>query len=89
MASAPVQAFLEFFLPVYHTILFPSHWLLSHITMTKTMDRCERRLNPDAMIIIDPRKEYWLCQGSNQPPVLKCCMRPTELYRIGAGLFGG
>ena len=88
MASAPVKAFLEFFLPVYHTILFPSHWLLSHIAITETMDRYERGLNPVAVIIIDPRKEYWLCQGSNQPPVFKSCIRPTELYRIGMGLFG-
>ena len=46
MASALVQTFLEFFLSVYHTILFPSHWLLSHIAITETMDKCERGLNP-------------------------------------------
>ena len=89
MASTPAQALLEFFLPVYHTILFPSHWLLSHITITETMDRCERGLNPVVKIINDLWKEYWQCQGSNQPPVLKSYMQPTELYRIGTRLFGG
>ena len=57
-ASAPIHAF-----PGVHlasTIFFPSHWLLSHITIVETMDRGERGMNPVAMTIFSPRKEYWL-----------------------------
>ena len=58
-ASAPIHAFLEFFLPVLRTIFFPSRWLLSHITIVETTDSGERGMNPVAMTIINPRKEYW------------------------------
>ena len=37
MASGPIHAFLEFLSPVLGTISFPSQWLLSHITITRTM----------------------------------------------------
>ena len=38
-------------------------------------------MNPVAMTIISPQKEYWPSQGLNQqPPVLKSCMLPTELW---------
>ena len=30
-ASAPINLYSEFFLPILHTIFFPSHWLLSHV----------------------------------------------------------
>ena len=37
-------------------------------------------MNPVAMTIIKPRKEYWPSQGSNQrPSVLKSATLPTEL----------
>ena len=42
-ASAPMDAFLEFLKPVLGTILFLSHWLLSQITIVKTMDSGERK----------------------------------------------
>ena len=42
-ASAPVDAFLEFLKPVLGTILFLSHWLLSHLTIVETMDSGERK----------------------------------------------
>ena len=62
------HAFQELLLPV----IFPSNWLLSHITIIETMDRSEREMNPVAMTIINPRKEYWPSWGSNQhSPVLK------------------
>ena len=64
------------------TIFFPKH-LLSHITIVKAMDSGERGMNPDALTIIIPRKEYWLSRGSNQRPrVLKSSTLPTELYRL-------
>ena len=38
-------------------------------------------MNPVAMTIINPRKEYWPSQGSNQRfPVLKSATLPTELW---------
>ena len=66
--------------PVLRTIFFPSHWLLSHITIVETADSGERGMNPVAMTIINPRKEYWPSRGLHQrPPVLKSAMLPTEL----------
>ena len=52
VASASIHAFLEFFWPVLHTILLPSHWLLSHITTVKTTNSGERGMNPVWMPII-------------------------------------
>ena len=38
-------------------------------------------MNPVAMTIINPRKEYWLSRGLNQrPPVLKSATLLTELW---------
>ena len=47
----------------------------------QTTDSGERGMNPVAMTIINPRKEYWPSQGSNQPPpILKSATPPTELW---------
>ena len=47
------------------------------------MDSGERGMNPVAMTIINPRKEYWPSRGSNQrPPVLKSATLPTELWGL-------
>ena len=46
------------------------------------MDISERRMNPVAMTIIDPRKEYWQSWGLNQPPVPKPDMLPTGARHI-------
>ena len=60
--------------------IFPSHWLLSHITIVETTDSGERGMNPVAMTVINPRKEYWPSRGSNQrPPVLNFGTLPAEL----------
>ena len=38
-------------------------------------------MNPVAMTVINPRKEYWPSRGSTQrPPVLKSATLPTELW---------
>ena len=43
------------------------------------MDRGERGMNPVAMTVINPPKEYWLTRGSNQePPVLKSATLPMS-----------
>ena len=84
-ASALIHAFLEFFQPVLNTIIFPSHWLLSHVTIVETTDSGERGMNPVAMTIINPRKEYCPSRGSNQrPPVLKSATLLTELWGSAA-----
>ena len=45
------------------------------------MGNRERGMNPVAMTIINPHKEYWQSRGSNQrPPALKSCALPTELW---------
>ena len=80
VVSAPIHAFLEFFLPLLHTIFCPSHWLLYSIAIVETMNSCERGMNPVTMTIIHPWKEYWQSRGLNQrPSVLKWCMLLTEL----------
>ena len=61
--------------------------------MVETMGNGERRMNPVTMTIINPRKEHWLSQGSNQPsPVSKSCTLPIELwgsrYTPEAGISG-
>ena len=49
-------------------------------------DNGDRWMNPVAMTIINPRKEYWSSWRSNQrPPVLKSAMLLTELW--GSGIF--
>ena len=57
--SERIYAFLEFFKPVLLTVFFPSHWLFSQITFVETADNSEREMNPVAMTIIKPWKEYW------------------------------
>ena len=45
------------------------------------MEIGERGMNPVAMTIINPWKEYWPSRGSNQrPPVIKSATLPTELW---------
>ena len=44
----------------------------------------ERGMNPVAMTIINPRKEYWPSQGSDQRPVLKSAVLPTDLWGLGS-----
>ena len=81
--SAPIHTFLEFFQQVLRTIFFPSHCLLSHITIVDTMDSSEREMNPVAMAIINLQKEYWpSCRANQQPPVLKFAKLPTHFGYI-------
>ena len=44
------------------------------------MDSGERGMDPVAMTIINPRKEYWPSRGLNQRPVLKSAKLPTEVW---------
>ena len=61
-------------------MFFPSNWQLSHITIVEITDSGERGMNPVAMTIINPRKEYCPSRESNQrPPALKSATLPTEL----------
>ena len=71
--------FLGFFLPVLHTILFPSHWLHSYIV--EIMDSGERGMNPVAVTIVIHRKGYWPSRNQ-RPPVPKSCALPTELCEL-------
>ena len=81
MASVPIHAFLEFFIPVPCTIFFSKPLTaFPHYHFLKTMDSGERGVNPIAMTIINPWKEYWPIWESNQlHPVLKSGMLQTEL----------
>ena len=45
-------------------VFFPCHWLLSYKSIVETMDSGKKginplAMNPLAMTIINPRKEYW------------------------------
>ena len=55
----PNHTFLEFLKPALHTIFFPSHWLLCNKTIVEKMDTSEQGINPVAMTITKPQKEYW------------------------------
>ena len=44
-------------------IFFPSHWLLFQITILEAIDSGEKGMNPVAITIISPRKEYWPSSG--------------------------
>ena len=56
---------------------FQATGILSHISIVSG----ERGMNPVAMTMINPWKEYWPSQGSNQQPhVLKSCTLPTQLW---------
>ena len=52
-----------------------------HITIVETMDNGERGMNPVAMTIINPRKEYWPSRRSNQQPPFLSLQR----YRLSYG----
>ena len=77
--------------PCFPGVLLPStpHNILSKplaafpCTIFKTMDSGESGMNPVAITIINPQREYWPSWGSNQrPPVLKSTMLPTELWSL-------
>ena len=54
---------------------------LTPTDIVETTDGGERGMNPVAMTVINPWKEDWPNQGSNQrSPVLKSTMLPTELW---------
>ena len=53
---------VEVFKLVLRKILFQSHWLLSHTTIVKAMDSCDRGINPVTMTFINP----WNRQGQSQ-----------------------
>ena len=53
-----------------NTIVFLSLWLLSHITIVETTDCGERGMNPVAMTIINPQKEYWPSSGDRTSDLL-------------------
>ena len=65
-ASAPIRAFLVFFETVLRTIFFPSHWLLSHVTIGETTVNGERGMNPNTMTITNAPKKILTEPGIEQ-----------------------
>ena len=60
-----------------------SHNVLSHITIVETVDSDDRDMNPVAVNIINPRKEYWPSRWSNHRlPVLKSSTLLNELWGL-------
>ena len=50
------------------------------------MGSSEREVNPVAMTIINPQKEYWAGRGSNpRPPGFKSFALPNELWGSAMG----
>ena len=87
VASASIYVFLE--LPVPHTIFFPTHQLLSHITIVETTVSTNRRMNLVAVTIINPWEKNWLSQVSNKRPLdLKSCTLSAERHWVGCFLRG-
>ena len=70
------HAFLEFFLPALCTIFFASQWLLSHTTILKQRTAL-REEEIQSQWLINPCKEYWLSQRSNQ-----CYTGERERHKI-------
>ena len=54
-----------------YNIFFPSHWLLSHITIVETMDSFERGMNPVALTIINQSSER-IFAGPGIKPATYC-----------------
>ena len=72
------------FLSVLCTLSFPSHWLLFHTTIIKTVVSGDRNINPITMTIINSRKETG--QSGNQISdslfsSLACCHH-SDLYGL-------
>ena len=63
ISVVPIHTFLEFVLPELRKIFFPSHRLLSYMTISETMDSGERGTNPIVVTSISPQKEYWTSLG--------------------------
>ena len=48
----------------------------------------DSEMNPAAMSVINPRKEYWPSQGLNQQsPVLKSALLPPELWCLATKIL--
>ena len=79
-ASASNHAFLEFLLPLLSRVFFPSHWLLSHITIIETMDSDKRGMNPVAMT---PQSSERILAKSEREPATS---HSLVLYAVGLDL---
>ena len=66
VASEPIHAFLEILLPGFCTVIFQSHWLLSHMNILETMISGEIETRPVAMTIINPQGIKTHAGDSNQ-----------------------
>ena len=92
VASAPIHTFLVFIQLSIRTMFFQSHWLSSHITIVEsTTGSSERGMNPVAMTIINPWKEYWPSQGLNLRLPVQCSLvsNTTDLAMgLGRKYFG-
>ena len=64
-----MHAVPDILLTVLRTIFFPSHWLLSHITIVETMDSGERGMNLVALSSIHERN---IGQDGDQTGDLLC-----------------
>ena len=83
----PIYAFMQFFLPVLRTILFPGNWLLSLIIKVQYIES-ERGINPVPLSSFNPWKEYLRSLEMNQRhPSLKSCMEPTVWSRLVEEIF--
>ena len=76
--------------PCFPGVLLTStpHNILSKPLAAFQHNHCRNNggMNPVAMTIINPRKENWPNQGSNQRPlVLKSATLPTELWGLACG----
>ena len=87
VASAPIHAFLEFFLPVLRTIFFQSLWLFSLITIVETMDSGERGMYLQTTTYY-PKTFTFSFKGQNT--LWKKCWLPAPspfLTMLSGGIF--
>ena len=88
VASAPIHVFLEFLLTsTRQNILSKPVAAFQHNHCQNNGQRGERNESRTsvAMTIINPHKEYWPSQGSNQPlPVLKSATLAADLWGLAS-----
>ena len=71
---APIHAFLEFFTYTPNILSNPQATFPSN--HHRKIDSSLRRMTSISLASINPNKDYWLNQGTNQhPPVIKSCTK--------------
>ena len=91
VASAPIHVFLWLLFPVFHTLFFRSHYLLSYMTIVETMVSSKNRKNPVAMTINNHGRENRRCRDRSSDllfssPATKALLPKHSCHHCSWGL---